>query len=450
MRKVFKDKAFLKTMFMLALPITVQSFITSSLNLVDTMMVGSLQEAAISAVGLANKYMFIFTLCLMGVNAGANVFMSQLWGKRDVEGIKTFLGVDITVSFMAIALFGGLAFFSPEVIMKVMSKDPEVMKLGEAYLKIVAPSCLFMGMTQAYSTALRSTEQTKLPMYGSLIGVGLNIVLNWIFIFGKFGMPAMGVQGAALATMIARLIEMIFVVGMVYITKNKIAAHIKEMLNYNLEHMKAYFATSWSVILNELIFSSGSAAYSVAYARISTSASATMQISGTIIDMFFIFLTGVGTASAIMIGNKIGAKEEERAREYASHVGMLTPIIGISLGIGLWLLAPIVPTWFKIQPETYQDTLRVLRIMALFMPLRAFNAIMIIGVFRGGADTAYSMFVQAGTIILYSVPIAFVGAMSLKWPVYLVFMLVCIEDVIKLPFEFVRLKSGKWIHSVVS
>ena len=450
MRKVFKDKAFLKTMFMLALPITVQSFITSSLNLVDTMMVGSLQEAAISAVGLANKYMFIFTLCLMGVNAGANVFMSQLWGKRDVKGIKTFLGVDITVSFMAVALFGGLAFFSPEVIMKVMSKDPEVMKLGEAYLRIVAPSCLFMGMTQAYSTALRSTEQTRLPMYGSLIGVGLNIVLNWIFIFGKFGMPVMGVQGAALATMIARLIEMIFVVGMVYITKNKIAAHIKEMMNYNLEHMKAYFATSWSVILNELIFSSGSAAYSVAYARISTSASATMQISGTIIDMFFIFLTGVGTASAIMIGNKIGAKEEERAREYASHVGMLTPIIGISLGIGLWFLAPIVPTWFKIQPETYQDTVKVLRIMALFMPLRAFNAIMIIGVFRGGADTAYSMFVQAGTIILYSVPIAFIGAMGLKWPVYLVFMLVCIEDVIKLPFEFARLKSGKWIHSVVS
>lgn len=450
MKKVFKDKAFLKTMFMLALPITLQSFITSSLNLVDTMMVGSLQEAAISAVGLANKYMFIFTLCLMGVNAGANVFMSQLWGKRDVEGIKTFLGVDITVSFIAVALFGGLAFWGPEIIMKIMSKDPEVMKLGEAYLKIVAPSCLFMGMTQAYSTALRSTEQTKLPMYGSLIGVGLNIVLNWIFIFGKFGMPAMGVQGAALATMIARLIEMIFVVGMVYLTKNKISAHIKEMFNYNLEHMKAYFVTSWSVILNELIFSSGSAAYSVAYARISTSASATMQISGTIIDIFFIFLTGVGTASAIMIGNKIGAKEEKRAREYASHVGMLTPIIGISLGIGLWFLAPIVPTWFKIQPETYQDTVRVLRIMALFMPLRAFNTIMIIGVFRGGADTAYSMFVQAGTIILYSVPMAFIGAIGLKWPVYLVFMLVCIEEMLKLPFEFVRLKSGKWLHSVVS
>lgn len=450
MRSLFKDKAFLKTMFILALPITLQSFITSSLNLVDTMMVGSLEETAISAVGLANRYMFIFTLCIMGINAGANVFMSQLWGKRDVQGIKTFLGLDLTVGLVASSMFGALAFFGPNIIMNIMSGDPEVMKLGESYLQIVAISCIFMSITQAYSTALRSTEQTKLPMYGSLIGVALNIALNWIFIFGKLGMPALGVNGAALATMIARLVEMIFVVGMVYFTKNKVVAKFKEMFNYKWSTVVLYFKTSWSVILNELIFSFGLAAYSVAYAKISTNASATMQISNTIIDMFFIFLTGVGTASAIMIGNKIGAKEEERAKEYASHVGKLTPIIGVTLGIALWCLAPIVPTWFKIQPETYQDTVAVLRIMALFMPLRSFNAIMIIGVFRGGADTMYSMIVQAGTILCYSVPLAFIGAVALKWPVYLVFLLVCTEEIIKIPFEFWRLKSGKWMKSVVN
>ncbi len=450
MKSVFKDKAFLKTMFVLALPITLQSFITSSLNLVDTMMVGSLQEAAISAVGLANKYMFIFTLCLMGINAGANVFMSQLWGKRDEEGIKTFLGLDITVGLVAAGLFGFLAFFGPSIIMNIMSGDSEVVALGEAYLRIVAPSCIFMSITQAYSTALRSTEQTKLPMYGSLLGVGLNIVLNWVLIFGKLGMPALGVCGAALSTMIARLVEMIFVVGAVYVTKNRVAARFKEMFNYKLATIIMYFKTSWSVIVNELIFSCGSAAYSIAYAKISTNASATMQISGTIIDMFFIFLTGIGTASAIMIGNKIGAKEEERAREYADHVGKLTPLIGILLGIGLWLLAPIVPNWFKIQPETYQDTVTVLRVMALFMPLRTFNAIMIIGVFRGGADTTYSMLVQAVTIMCYSVPLAFIGAMGLKWPVYMVFFLVCTEEIVKIPFEYWRLKSGKWMKNVVN
>ena len=450
MKKVFRDKAFFKTMFMLAIPITLQSFITSSLNFIDTMMVGSLQEAAISAVGLANQYMFIFTLCIMGINAGANVFMSQMWGKRDITGIKTYLGVDLTVGMVASCLFGALAFFRPDTIMEIMTPDSEVIELGIDYLRVVAVSCIFMNFTQAYSTALRSTEQTKLPLYGSLLGVALNIILNWIFIFGKFGSPVMGVAGSALATSLARLVEMLFIIGIVYMSKNKVAAKIKEMFNYKLSTLATYFKTSWSVIVNELIFSAGTAAYSVAYAKISTNASATMQISSTIINMFFIFLTGVGTAAAIMIGNRVGAGEEKRAKEYANHVALLAPFIGIVLGVIMWLFAPIVSGWFDIQPETYNAAVMVLRIMAVFMPLRSFNAIMIIGVFRGGADTTYSMLVQAVTIMCYSVPLAFIGAILLKWPVHLVFLLVCTEEVIKMPFELWRLKTGRWVKNLVN
>ena len=421
MKNLFKDKAFLKTMLMLALPITFQSFITSSLNLVDTMMVGSLQETAISAVGLANQYIFVFTLCLMGINAGASVFMAQYWGNRNLKGIKTFLGVDLTVGIIASILFGGGAFFAPHTVMGILSDDIAVINMGATYLRIVAISCIFMSITQAYSSALRSTEQTKVPMFASLIGVGINIVLNWVFIFGKFGMPAMGINGAALATTVARLVEVLFIVSVVYLTKNKIAAKAKELLNFNMQTIKAYFITSWSVIVNELIFSIGSAAYAVAYAKISTDASATMQICTTLINMFFIFLTGIGASAAIMIGNKIGAKEEETAYLYASHVSKLTPIIGVTLGVAMWFSAPFVVSWFNIKSENYIAAIQVLRVMAVFMPLRTFNAIMIIGVFRGGGDTTYSMLVQAGTIWLYSVPLAFIGAVALKLPVYMVF-----------------------------
>lgn len=449
MKKVFKDKAFLRTMLMLAIPITLQSFITSSLNLVDTMMVGSLQETAIAAVGLANQYIFVFTLCLMGINAGASVFMSQFWGSRDLKGIKTFLGVDLIVGMSASLLFGGVAFFAPHIVMDILSDDPAVIEIGVSYLKIIAISCLFMSVTQAYSSALRSTEQTKVPMFASIIGVGVNIILNWVLIFGKLGAPAMGVNGAALATMIARLVEVVFIVSVVYFSKNKVAAKFKELINFNMSTIKMYFKTSWSVIVNELIFSVGSAAYAVAYAKISTDASATMQISTTIINMFFIFLTGVGSAAAIMIGNKIGAGEEERAHTYASHVGKLTPFIGVTLGVAMWLLAPVVVSLFNIKPETYVAAIKVLRVMAIFMPLRTFNAIMIIGVFRGGGDTTYSMLVQAGTIWLYSVPLAFIGAMVFKLPVYIVFFLVCTEEIIKIPFELARLKSGKWLKNVI-
>ena len=449
MKKVFKDKVFLSTMLTLAVPITLQSFVTSSLNLVDTMMVGTLKETAISAVGLANQYMFIFTLCILGINAGASVFMSQYWGKKDLKGIKTFLGIDLTVGFVAASLFAIMAFFFPHIIMNVMTGDAAVVELGVNYLKIIAISCLFMNFTQGYSAALRSTEQTKVPMFASLIGVGVNIVLNWVFIFGKLGAPAMGVEGAALATTIARLVEMIFIISVVYFTKNKVAAKVKELFNFSFNLVGAYFKTSWSVIVNELIFSVGSAAYSIAYAKISTNASATMQISNTLINMFFIFLIGVGTAGAIMIGNKIGADEEEVAKDYAYNVAKLTPIIGIILGIGIWILAPTILTLFNIEPETYQSAIVVLRTMAIFMPLRSFNAIMIIGVFRGGGDTTYSMLVQAGTIWLYSVPLAFIGAVALKWSVDAVFFLVCTEEIIKLPFEYFRLRSNKWIKNLV-
>lgn len=450
MKNVLKDKVFLRSMIMLAVPITLQSFITSSLNLIDTMMVGSLKEAAISAVGLANQYMFVFTLCLMGINAGANVFMAQYWGKKELASVKKFLGIDLTVGFIASALFGLAAYFMPDVIMNIMSDDPEVITLGIGYLKIIAVSCLFMNFTQGYSSALRSTEETKIPMYASLVGVALNIFLNWVFIFGEFGIPALGVYGAALATSTARLIEMLFIIGAVYLGRNKVAAKLKELFDFDFSMLKNYFITSWSVIVNELVFSLGSAAYSVAYAKLGTDASATMQISSTLINMFFIFLTGIGTAAAIMIGNKIGASEEDTARTYASHVSALTPFVGIGLGVSLWFFAPVALTWFNIKPETYQAAIIVLRVMAVFMPLRSFNAIMIIGVFRGGGDTTYSMLVQAGTIWLYSVPLAFIGAMFLGWPVYKVFFLVCTEEIIKIMFELSRLKSGKWLRNLVN
>ena len=450
MRKVLRDKIFLRNMILLAVPITIQSFITSSLNLVDTMMVGSLKETAISAVGLANQYIFVFTLCLMGINAGANVFMAQYWGKREIVNVKRFLGIDLTVGFIASTLFAAAAYFMPHIIMNIMSDDAEVITLGIGYLKIVAVSYIFMNFTQGYSSALRSTEETKMPMYASLVGVALNIILNWVFIFGKLGMPALGVYGAALATSIARLIEMLFIIAAVYMGKNKVAAKLRELFDFNFGMLKTYFITSWSVIANELVFSLGTAAYSVAYAKLGTDASATMQISSTLINMFFIFLTGIGTAAAIMIGNKIGANEEIAARRYAGHVSTLTPFVGIVLGISLWLLAPAALTWFNVKPETYSAAVAVLRIMAVFMPLRAFNTIMIIGVFRGGGDTTYSMLVQAGTIWLYSVPLAFVGAVFLRWPVYKVFFLVCTEEVIKIFFEIARLKSGKWLKNLVN
>ena len=176
---ILRDKKFIKTMLTLAIPITIQSFITSSLNLVDNLMIGKLGEEAIAAVGLANQYFFIFMLCLSGINAGASVFMSQYWGKRDVKSIKKVLGLDLTIGFIASLLFGIGAFFLSDSIMSILSKDPSVIELGGMYLRVIAISYLITNVTQAYSSALRSTEQPKVTMYASLIGVLSNAFLNF-------------------------------------------------------------------------------------------------------------------------------------------------------------------------------------------------------------------------------------------------------------------------------
>lgn len=449
MRKILKDKTFITTMLTLALPITFQSFITSSLNLVDNLMIGRLGEEAIAAVGLANQYFFIFMLCLSGINAGASVFMSQYWGKRDVSSIKKVLGLDISIGFIASLVFAGGAFILSSPIMSLLSRDPRVVELGAQYLRIISISFLFTNFTQAFSSALRSSEQPKVPMYASLIGVLCNAFLNWVFIFGNLGVKPMGVAGAALATTIARTLEMIYIIFMIYAKNNIISSKIKELFAFDIDFVKIYFNTSTAVIANELLWSLGMTAYSIAYAQIGTSAVATMQIATTLNNMFMVLCIGLASAAAIMVGNKIGANEEDIAVDYSHKIGKVAPILGVLIGLIVWVLAPQIVRPFNVEAETFKDTVTVLRVMALICPIRSYNVVMIVGIFRGGGDTLYSTLVQLGTVWFYAVPIAFFGAIVFALPVTFVYFLICTEEFIKIIFERKRLKSGKWIKNVV-
>ena len=449
MKKILKDKAFITTMLTLALPITFQNLVTSSLNLVDNLMIGRLGEEAIAAVGLANQYFFIFMLCLSGINAGASVFMSQYWGKKDVINIKKVLGLDISIGLIASIIFGGAAFILSGPIMSILSKDPRVTELGSQYLRVIAISFLFTNFTQGFSSALRSTEQPKIPMYASLIGVICNAFLNWIFIFGNLGIKPMGVVGAALATTIARTLEMSYIFFMIYVKNNIVSSKIKELFSFNMNFIKVYFNTSTAVIANELLWSLGMTAYSIAYAQIGTSAVATMQIATTLNNMFMVLCIGLASAAAIMVGNKIGANEEDVAVDYSHKIGKISPIIGLIIGVAVWVLAPQIVKPFNVEANTFKDTVTVLRIMALICPIRFYNVVMIVGIFRGGGDTLYSTLVQLGTVWFYAVPISFIGAIFLGFPVTLVYFLICTEEFIKIIFERNRLKSGKWIKNVV-
>lgn len=449
MKSFIKDKKFLTAILTLVIPITLQNLVSSSLNMVDNIMIGRLGENEIAAVGLVNQYFFIFMLFLSGINAGASIFISQYWGRRDKHNIKRMLGLNLILGTMASVIFTMTALLVPKHIMGIFTKEAVIISLGVQYLKIISVTFILSNITMALSTALRCTGVARPPMFASLAGVAANAFLNWVFIFGNLGAPVMGVAGAALATSIARFIEMAIVLTFAYKPGSVARANLKELLDLNKDFVKNYFSTSYSVILNELVWALGMTTYSIIYARIGIKEVASMQIATTINNMFMVLCTGLAAAAGIIVGNEIGAGRDDTALDYARKLGFLAPAVGVVIGLALWIFAPVIANAFKVSEDTLILTAAVLKIMAFFAPLRFFNVLMIVGVFRGGGDTTYSMLVQLGTIWCFAIPAGLAAAVYFKLSLPVVYLIICAEELLKIGFEWSRLRSKKWIKNII-
>lgn len=443
------NKVFFSTIISLIIPITLQNLISSSLNMVDNLMIGELGEHAIAATGLVNQYFFIFMLTISGINAGASIFIAQFWGRKDRENIGRMIGLDLALSLVAALIFMLPAIFKPDFIMRIFVDEAGVVGLGSDYLEIIAVTFALTALTQAFSTVIRSIGIARPPMYGSLLGVLVNASLNWVLIFGKLGLPALGVRGAAIATSIARLVEMVFILISAYTCTDIIPRRLKNLINFDLAFVKKYFKTSISVILNEIFWGLGLTTYSIIYAKIGIAEVASMQIATTLQNIFMVLVIGLATSASIIVGNKIGSGEEALAKEYAKRLGILAPLVGLVSAVLLWMAAPGIVSIFNIDYRTKLMAINVLRTMAVFSALRFFNVTMIVGVFRGGGDTLYSMLVQLGTVWLFAIPGGYLGATIFKLGLEKVYLIIACEELIKIPFIRSRLKSGNWIKNVV-
>ena len=442
--KLKLDKRFIKTLLVLAVPIILQSLVTASLNLLDNLMIGSLGENEIAAVGISNQFYMVYYYSIMGITLGAGIFMSQFWGKKDISSIHKFLGISLVFGIIATIFYAAVAFFMPEKIMNIFTKEIIVISLGKNYLRMVALSYIFTTISLAFAASLRSIGQTKIPMYGSLVGLVFNGILNYIFIFGKFGAPAMGVAGAALGTTVSRCMELSFILFIIYKNKNIVAGNLSQLLNFDFSLVIKFFKTA-----NDVMWIGGITAYFVAYSKLGTNATATMQIANTINNVFNIFGIGIASASAILIGNKIGAGLEEEAKKDALKISVFGVMIGIIIGVVFFVVAPLIAMLFKITPETYQNVIVVLRIMAAALPLRFFGIVQIIGVLRGGGDVLYAIVTELVAVWCIGVPLSFLGAVYFKFPIVLVYLMVCLEEPFKVVATVPRLRSGKWIKNLI-
>jgi putative MATE family efflux protein len=313
----------------------------------------------------------------------------------------------------------------------------------------VGLSYIITAISFAFSIALRTTGRPRVPLKVSIISFAVNTGLNYIFIFGKLGMPAMGIRGAALGTLIARIVEILLIVYAIYGTKSILAASFSELMSWKKDFVKKYIDTIYPVILTEGFWALGQVMYTAAYARIGEEATAAVQLTNTIQNVFFVIVRGLANACGVMVGSKVGAGEEDKAYEYAISFIIISTISGLVLGI-VMALGPDLPlSLFRgLDPSLYAVSRRLLVFMGLTFVIRVYNTIAIVGVLRAGGETKVAMKIDLSTVWLIGVPLAFIGAIILKLPVEYVFLLVTMEEVIKAFLGIPIIKSGKWIKNL--
>lgn len=449
LREMKNDKAFFKLLFAIAIPIVIQNLISSSLNMIDTLMIGSVGQNEIAAVGLANQLFMVIMLGLTGICAGTGMFISQYWGKKDLVNIKRMLGLAIIAGIGYTAIITILVQIFPEEIIGFFNKEPMILELGASYLRIVSLSYVFTAITFAYSYALRSIGQTKIPMIVSGIAVLINIVGNTLFIFGVGPFPQMGVAGAALATLLARGVEAVAIVVLVYAKNTPLKAKLKEILNIPKELIQKATTPILAIMGNELCWGFGTIIYTMAYGRMGSEAVASIQIVNTVTNFFLVVVFAMAASSLTIVGNAIGEGNIDKAKLYAKRIIVIALGIGMIISLGIATLSPFIVKMFNISEQVATTTVHILLINSVILLPKIIAIMMIVGIFRGGGDTKHSLLLECGTMWGIGVPLSLIGVFVLGLRLELVVAMLMVEEFTKAVLCMRRFNSGKWIHNVM-
>ena len=444
---MLKDKEFLRKFIRLTLPFSLQLLISSTVNLIDVMMIGKLGDANIAAAGAANQIFFLLTIIQFGISSGASVFIAQYWGAGETKNIKKVLGLIYVLSGGVSSLFTCLGLFLPEQVIRFYIHDTEAVKYGTGYLFVVSISYVITAISTSLATVCRCTGNVGLPTVAGFVSMAANVIGNAILIFGLWGAPALGLTGAAIATVLARLIEMLIILIAVY-RKNMIgAAGFSELTGWKRSFVKEYFNKVAPVLFNEIAWSVGTSLYMVAFGLMGTSTVAAVQIASAVAQILFVFVRGAGNATAVMLGNTIGEGREEDAKRDSRRFLVLLPMLAAVVGVILIICRPLLLSIYEVSPETMDSVNLLLFLHAFLFVPKAFSVVMVVGILRSGGDTTFACFLDILPVWLFSVPFGFIGV-KLGLPLWIVFLIVNAEDMIKPIWGIPRVLSDKWLHNL--
>lgn len=426
-----------------------QALLVNSVSFVDTLMIGQLGSISIAAVGVASQLFFLITMILNGISSGAGIFISQYWGAKNERGIQRTLGISFTFTTLIIGLIAIFSTLKPEALMHLFTEDSSIVESGIIYLRIVGISYIFSGLSFIYAIGFRSTGDTKTPLTISVIALSIDIIGNYLLIFGIGIFPELGIAGGAISTSVSRFVELILYI---FITNKRKGCPIKFSFKYSFSFdrasVKKFFKTTSPVIINHLFWAIGFICYKIAYAKIGSDALASVQIVSSIENLFLILIQGYAGAVAIITGHLIGAEEMEELELYSNISLRFSLVAGILVALLLVILAPVFVGLFKIEPHIHDLSVQALKMVALKLPIVSINIAAIVGILRASGDTKFPMYVELGTIWLIGVPLAFFAVIVLNVSLPQAYLLASVEEFVKLCLEVKRIKSRNYIKNL--
>lgn len=452
-KQYFGGKSFWKYVMMLALPIAFQNLLTSSFTMVDTLMVGQLGAVELSAVGMAGQWSWLLNIVTLGIASAASIFVSQYWGIKNIRGIRKVLGLSAVISAVIMVFFTLAGFIAPGTVLRIFNHDERIIQTGSAYLRIAAFSYPGTVLGALLGAVLRSTEEVKLPVFSALFTTVFNAILDYVLIYGALGIPAMGVRGAAAATVISAWMGPIIIIIVSIVKKNILYMPVRDMFSFDKAFAVEFFKTSAPVVINECLWGLGSFLFNVIFANLGYESYAAVTILKTVENISCIFFVGMSNACCVMVGKNIGAGRIKEAVEDSKRFAFLIPAMGFVVGMCIVLLRNMIIGLFNLTGELTQvtiDTAKIIMLIyALELPIRNIPYTFIVGIFRSGGDTLNGAKFDIFGIWLTALPLTFIAAFVIKLPFAAVYAIMYIgEDYIKAFMCIRHFLTYKWIKPV--
>lgn len=442
--------SFYKEFTLLAVPLVLIRVIDTSVNLIGGIFVGQLGEAAIAAVNFCNSFYFMFCLLMFGICNGSAIFTAQYWGKRDYGGIRKMLGINLFFVEVIAAGFCAVCLVFPGAVLKMFTEDTEVIRLGEIYLRATAVNYPFSAAIFTLSSWLKSFERSKYSLCSSIASILLNSILNYLLIYGKFGFPALGVEGSGLATTVSRGFEMALLAVLAFGKIPFLRENPADYLTVERSFVNRYWKTVLPVTVREGLYGVGTMLYQTIFGRLGTSFVAAISIVSIVQRCSTVFMTGAAAAAGIMTGKEIGAGNMEATYRNSIRLQKIAPLIGFACSAIFLCLTPLILGLYQVDDTVKNQVYYMSLLLAVSIVFNTCNHIGIVGILNSGGDTVYCFVLDTVGVWGISLPLLFLSGIVFEIPAVAVFGLSLVEIVIKSFFVRRRITKYPWARNLVN